>query len=1213
MSNGSAEIDKPQLRPIVDRLRLGQIPQSAFSQLVDEAVQHAMVTVAPDGQAATRSWQNLGPRNIGGRIRTLAIHPRDGHILYAGSALGGVWKTTDVGDSWQVQDDFRPPTGAHQALPIGAIAVAPSSPETVYVGTGEPVTGYISGNGLFWSRNGGRHYTQIDHPDTGTIQAKHYERIRVDPWESRRLWCATPDRGLWRGSPGNPPTFVQDNIDASGLAVANQLATDIVIDFGDPRGTPPAQYTVFVALSGAGVFRATFIRADDDYDRSGANTWTRVNIPGLAALPGFNRVKLTLCETQPARMYCVAGVAGTGQFSPVFRSDNNGRDWNPTAAQTGSTSGITWYALVLECSPHDPDVVFIGQVDMWCTTDGGTTWGTPRAVPPNSFTPCLDFLQYGQGDRAQHADQQAVVFDRDRRNHVWVGNDGGISFSANLARTWRKRSHGILATQFVDISTHPTYPFMMGGGLQDNGSWITYGGLSWYHVGHSDGGDLGFDPNSARNWFVTAQQGVWRGQMAPAVGVVGGFTRPNPAPDITGGNAQSHGAFQSSGITNTDLPPFYAVLVHHPNNPAEAMVGRCNNAYRTQNGTNFTALGHGGFSAHGTGACSHSSQACATNSEVSTLAYGTDPDNDWWVGTSTGEIFYTPDGGTNWRNTTEPLATRGQWISALATHPTDSGIAAIAVASNPGTIYLTGNGGQNWLEISGRPGAGGANWQPRQTPNANDQFSPGPATALAFAPNSPGAASDQTLYVGCMTGVFVIRNARVPTTATPTPNFQPVWRTFNFRLPLVLVFDMEVVSFQDDNGTAHNLLRIATFGRGIYELDLDNDPATRLLIRRHIDDNGLALPDANSHNDEPRLAAGTNLVDDRSIDIRTDVAPFLYLGQVADSVEFDQQLGGDNLVAGQLNLVYIQVQNVGANASGTVDVSLYWAALGASTTVPDLPADFWTDYPKDEASPWTLIDTLQDSNIASGAPGIFRFQWQVPGTAEHNIALLALATDNDRDNLVSSTPTTETATLVTDDRRAALRIAPVTASPADALLRDGFDDRGFLGGTAWGANSHDIIVVQTLATPDPETEFAHADDRRASDVVDSDTSNHIYVRVNNRGSQNLSGAQVEVFQIPIETPHQPATWNSLGSVTMPTPAEDIAGNTAGFAPVINWGPTVADPAPYKHYLLAALVTTAADPRPDYEARIDSIASFWQLFIESVDSGNAALRAITWQA
>ena len=1210
------EKDKPELRAEADSIRLGQIPQNTFSGLMDNAVTHATSTVAADGQAATRPWRNLGPRNIGGRIRTLAIDPRDGGILYAGSALGGVWKTTDAGDSWTPVDDFRPPNGARQALPIGALAVSHSDPQTVYAGTGEPVTGYISGNGLFRSRNGGRHFTQIDHPDTGVIRAKHYERIRVDPWQPLRLWCASPDRGLWRGRPGG--AFVQDVIDAAGAPAAGaQRATDVVINTGDPRATAPARFTVFVALSGAGVYRATFIRASDRYDTTGATTWTRVNIPGLDALPGFRRIKLALCKTRPTRMYCVAEIAGGArnkQFSPVFTSVNSGVNWTATEGQPGSTSTITWYSLVLECSPVDPHVVFLGQVDMWCSKDGGKTWGTAATTQPPNFNPCLDRTKYGLGDRAQHADQQAVVFDRQRPHHVWVANDGGVSLTTNLGKSWIKRSHGILATQFDDISTHPTYPFMMGGGLQDNGCWMTYGGLSWYNIGHSDGGDIGFEPGNPRLFHVSAQQGVWRGQMATQL-TPSGFSRPNPAPDIplsvnATGMVNSHGQFitdVSNGVATADKPPFYGVVVHHPTRNNEALIGRRNNAYRTTNGTQFTVLGHNAFNNHG-----------ATNSEVSALAYGPSPGFDWWVGTSRGEIFVRPGGTGAWRNATEPLACRGNWISAIATHPTNTNIAAIAVASNPGTVYVTGNRGQNWFEISGRAGVAAGNWLPRATPNASDRLNPGPATAVAFDPASPNsAASAQTLYVGTLTGVYVIRNVMVPV-AAPLPNFQPAWRTFNNNLPLVLVYEMETVRFADSAGTTHSKLRIATFGRGIYEVDLTAASATRLLVRNHIADNGLALPAGNTLTQEPRLPPGTALVNDQSIDVRVDAPSFLYFGQVADSVEFDQVLRSEALLAGELNLVYVQVHNVGSRASDRVTVSLYWAqATGTPRAAPNLPANFWTGFPRETAPPWTRVATREVTGIVSGSPAVVRFEWDVPCNLPTDVALLVLVSDAARDRLDSPAPATNIMNLVTAERRAALRVT--TSLPAAArlgLIRDGFDDQGHLGETAWGARSHDIIVVQravvggTEVVEVPNVAFADANDRRQSDrLKGGGKTNHIYIRLNNkRCGQSLNNVRVELFRIPLSSVSDPNSWVSLG-VSSPI---NLTPRTVGFAGPINWN-TATDPAPHKVYLLAALLRADGIPAPNHRTGVSSIKSFWRLFVEAADSGNAVLRGIRWEA
>jgi hypothetical protein len=652
MANDEEE-DIAQLeRVTADLLNLGNVPQASFRRLMDDSINHVVATVAADPQANNRRWRNLGPRNIGGRIRALAIHPRDGSTVYAGSALGGVWKTTDAGDSWQPLDNFQPPNRPGQALPIGAIAVAPSNPSVVYVGTGEPTSGYISGSGLYWSQNAGVVFNQIDHVDTGAIRAERFERIRVDPWEHRRLWCASPDRGLWRGQPATPPTFVQDVIDAPGAPAAGaQHATDVLVRTGDPRGVSPTQFTVFVALRGAGVYRATFNRTTDAYVLTGGVAWSKLTIPGLDALAGFHRIKLAHCETLQSHMYCVAGISNTGnadhnRISSVFVSSDGGTNWTATSSprkQPGDTSTITWYSLVLECSPLDKNTLFVGQVDMWCSHDGGATWGTPDPAAGRNFLPCLDRVRYREGDRAQHADQQAAVFDRDRPRVAWVANDGGVSRTANMGLTWRKRSHGILATQFVDVSSNPRHPFQIGGGLQDNGTWMTYGGMSWLKIGHSDGGDMGFDPTTPSRYHYSSQQGVWVGRMGtPAIGT----TREiNPAPDLapallSNAYVETHSSFlldAAQGFLASDLPGengdsrvFYGVVTHHPVLANHVLMGRYVNAYVTTDGVTFAPAGHTPATRGG------------ANTEISAVTYGPTPNNDWWVGTSHGRSEERP-------------------------------------------------------------------------------------------------------------------------------------------------------------------------------------------------------------------------------------------------------------------------------------------------------------------------------------------------------------------------------------------------------------------------------------------------------------------------------------------------------------------------------------------------------------------------------------------
>lgn len=252
------------------------------------------------------------------------------------------------------------------------------------------------------------------------------------------------------------------------------------------------------------------------------------------------------------------------------------------------------------------------------------------------------------------------------------------------------------------------------------------------------------------------------------------------------------------------------------------------------------------------------------------------------------------------------------------------------------------------------------------------------------------------------------------------------------------------------------------------------------------------------------------------------------------------------------------------------------------------------------------------TSLASGQPLVVGFRWDVPGHLTWEVALLAIASDPDQDALNGAglgnvVDPARAGSFIGNERRSALRQTAVVPAPPDALLRDGFDDLGNLGETAWGARSHDIIVVHA-AEADPANAFADANDLRKDDVLDGSETNRIYVRVNNIGARQLDNVAVEVFRIPLATLEDPSTWTSLGNANL----ANIAANTAAIMPAITW-PNPPDPAPFNGYLLFALVQADGDPRPDFLARVNSLASVWELVLEAVDSGNAVLRAIKWQA
>jgi len=1218
MSNGDAadprRVDDPEARGESDLARLG-IPSSLFGGILDESIAHATLAGRADALAATRPWVPIGPRNVGGRIRALCQHPTDARTLYAGSGLGGLWKTTDGGDTWRSLDDFRPPNppaNVPQALPIGAIGIARSNPQTLYVGTGEPVLTkgdldyQVPGSGLYRSTDGGVTLEQIDHPDvlTGTIASRNFERIRVDPWEARRLWVASPTRGLWRGHPvGAPalaPAFAQDVVDAAGAPAApSQRASDVVVDFGDPSGAPPATYTVYAALRGHGIFRATFDRATNAY--VGAPAWTKLTSGDFPEK--FHRVKLAVCESVPSFVYAIFAL-DDNEASRVFVSEDRGARWRKTAGRPGDGGKQAWYDLVLEVHPQRPDVIFTASVDLFRTLDAGASW---KKV--------MDWTKYDGGDRAQHADHHAFVFDVLEPRRVWVGNDGGISTSVNLGETWRKRSHGILATQLTDVTVHPVFPFVTGGGLQDNGTWVSYGGPTWYHLFGGDGGDIGFEPGDERRFHVTSQGGVLRASVGATTGE-SDYVYRNPVPDYDAATTmRAEVEFLDDGFDGDDKPPFYAVIEHHPSHANELLVGRKRAAYRTTDGKRFSKLSLGSFK-HFTPA-----GIGPITPEVSALAFAPSaPDTDWWVGTSRGELFVTTNGGGAWRQVA-PVAIRGSWVSAIAVHPANPNIVAVAVAARTGAVYLSAEQGANWLEISGR-----SPLAPSVAPS--DRLSPSPITAVAFDPASPAlAGSAQTLYAGTLAGVEVIRNAIAPLGAPPVPPappaFRPVWRAFNNGLPLVLLFDIAPVVVRDAaSAPVRTLLRCATFGRGVYECDLGGAPAVRLLIRgRAIDDGRSYEGAAGALFFDPRLAFGTPMSGDRAIDIRVDAPPFESLRQFGDSidgVEFDEHFRSSSLVAGERNAVYVQVHNVGSTAANGVEVHVFFAnAAGEPPLVPDLPAAFWdpATFPTPPAGDWRLAGSMTVGGLSAAQPRVLRLLWDVPRDVAAQVAVLAVATHPALDDVLGPpapplvVDSSQAPGLVRTERRAALRVVDVASFAPDPFVRDDTGDDGSAGAVAWGGRSADIIVTAAVVA-DPDAEFANRADRRSDDRVRGGVENRVHVRVHNRRSLPIEDVEVVVFEMPLATLFDGKTWRNLGTAQ----AKNVPAKGAKLTGAVVW-PAPPDPNPlgaHKVYLLAALVGTAGDPRASPADVVSDGKTFWELFAGAERQNNAALRGLIWE-
>ncbi len=535
--------------------RLG-VSELDYPQILEISTQHALL-VRPAPAVADQPWISIGPRNVGGRIISVAQDPTDSLVLYAGSAHGGLWRTINAGDEWEHLGD------AQHTFPVGAIAVPAQRPDLVYLGTGSKMAQYVSGRGFYVVSVPGPRFaatfTRIAFaPDSTTSprtvpansgKSLRYTQIEVDPEEPLRFWVAS-QTGLWRCTVAGPPftgTWVREFPPAAGAPAGTpqlaqtpdsaglwpNFATDVAVAL-DPRQSERvtvgkksvARYLViYVAIDSVGIFRG-------QYDRSSDRTsWEKkLNVPNVNLQPGntnqFTRILLTLCRHDPKNVYAVfatvvpGGLPADNHASQVFRSNDSGENWAAGAHPIPIASGYTTrpgqadYDLVLEVNPENPNVLICGEIDLCKSEDAGDHW-----------TPILQWQNYDTGDYSQHADQHTAMFDVADRRKLWAGNDGGLSMADDLRsvpgspRFWRKRSHGIIAGQFQDVTVHPTAALshICGGGLQDNGTYISYGGPTWYHIGWADGAAMAIHANNSREFIVGQDNFVVMNSIAAVV------------------------------------------------------------------------------------------------------------------------------------------------------------------------------------------------------------------------------------------------------------------------------------------------------------------------------------------------------------------------------------------------------------------------------------------------------------------------------------------------------------------------------------------------------------------------------------------------------------------------------------------------------------------------------------------------------------------------
>ncbi len=379
-------------------------------------------------------WRSIGPFR-GGRVLAVAGVPGEMAHFYFGGVNGGVWETDDAGRTW------RPIFDAQPIGSIGALALAPSNPKVIYVGTGEADmrSDIAQGDGMYKSLDGGKTFSHI-----GLGDSQQIGRILVDPRDADRVLVAA------LGHPYGPNTERGVFLSSDGGRIwqrvlyrdENTGAIDLAFKPGDPRivyaalwqtRRPPWDVYPPSHGPGSGLYRST----------DGGGTWTEIRGRGLPDAPG--RIGLAMAPSRPERVYAIVDAERGG----LYRSDDDGASWTLTSDDP-RIWGRGWYFSGIAVEPRDADVVYAGNTSLYRSQDGGRTFAPIKGAPG--------------GD-----DYHELWIDPANPERRMLGADQGAVVSLNGGETWSSW-YNQPTGQFYRVATDSRFPYRVYGSQQDSGS-----------------------------------------------------------------------------------------------------------------------------------------------------------------------------------------------------------------------------------------------------------------------------------------------------------------------------------------------------------------------------------------------------------------------------------------------------------------------------------------------------------------------------------------------------------------------------------------------------------------------------------------------------------------------------------------------------------------------------------------------------------------------
>lgn len=626
-----------------------------------------MSTVNPLNQL---EWRLVGPFR-GGRSVAAAGDPNDPTVFYFGTTGGGVWKTDDGGQYWRNVSD-----GYFKRASVGGLAVSHSDPNVIYVGMGETtIRGNVShGDGVYKSTDGGRSWTHL-----GLAATRNIGKVRVDPRDPDRVYVAAfghahgpnPERGLYRSTNGGANwELVLSRGDKAG-------ANDLSIDPKNPRiiyaGFWEAHRGPHYLTSGgpgSGLFRST----------DGGTSWTELtDKPGMPkGLKG--KIGVAVSPAKTGRVWAIVENENGG----VFRSDDGGETWEKVN-EDRRLRQRAWYYSHIYADPLDPETVWVLNVEMYRSIDGGKTFNT---VP------------------APHGDNHDLWFDPADPRRMILANDGGGTVSYNGGIGWTSQ-YGQPTSELYHVTVDSRVPYRLYGSQQDNTS-ITVPSRSnhgvitrteWHEVGGGEAGYIAARPDDPDVIFA----GEYQGYMTRYDRRTGQAKNVSVWPEEYSGSGADAYKYRFQWT--------YPIIIS-PHDPNVIYCGG-NHVFRSSNeGASWDTvspdlsfndpetLGSSG------GPITKDNTGAEVYATVFTICESPKQQGVLWAGTDDGRLHVSRDGAETWTDVTPSDLPDWSLMSIVEASPHDPAVAYLAANRYKHDDFLpylfkTSDYGQTWTKITG--------------------------------------------------------------------------------------------------------------------------------------------------------------------------------------------------------------------------------------------------------------------------------------------------------------------------------------------------------------------------------------------------------------------------------------------------------------------------------------------------------------------------------